>query len=84
VVKQQRYEPPAKPPTGPVDINTMTDPEAKAKAAINLAAYAGLLGKDARRFRDDGIRGMKAAHIPMPEIARRLGVSLGTVKAACR
>ncbi len=84
MAKQQQYEPPEKPTHGPADIHAMTDPQAKALAAIRLDEYAGMLGKDARAFRDHGIRAMKAAGIPMPEIATRLGVSLGTVKAVCR
>lgn len=84
MVKQQKYQPPGKPAHGPVDLNTMPEGEGLALAAIKLDEYAGQLGKDARMFRDRGIRAMKKAHVPMPEIAKRLGVSLGTVKAVCR
>lgn len=84
MVKQQKYEPPVKPPHGPQDLSIIGEPELKAAAAILLDSYAAALGRDARMFRDQGIRAMKSNGVPMPEIARRLGVSLGTVKAVCR
>ena len=84
MVKQQKYEPPERPALGPVDLNAMPEGEGLARAAIELDKYAGLLGKDARMFRDRGIRAMRDAKISMPKIAKRLGVSLGTVRVVCR
>jgi hypothetical protein len=82
MAKLQKYEPPEKPAHGPTELHAIADPETKALAAIKLDEYATTLGREARTFRDEGIRAMKEAGIPMPEIARRLRLSLGLVKAA--
>lgn len=66
------------------DIRKVKDPAERARLAVEFTAYAEARAKAGRDVRDAALRDLKAAGVSIPEVARRTGVNVNTVKVVVR
>lgn len=81
--KQKRDEP-VRPSHGLEDLMRIGDPINRISAAVEFTTYAADRASRGRAIRDGAIRAAFAAGVSKPEIARRTGINLSTIKAATR
>lgn len=67
----------------PETLPSITDPLERAVEAARFLAYAEGRARVGREARNDAIRAAREAWVPRTVIARRLGISVASVKAIC-
>lgn len=80
----QKRKDPVRPAHGLEDLARLRDPVERARAAVAFIAYAEARAKQARDIRDEAVRAAHASGLSKPEVGRRTGITLATVKAVTR